>query len=217
MSAYGSAEKKGAMMAVEELNKAGGINGKKIEVTSKDNKSDNSEAATVATSLTTQEKVNAIVGPATSGATASAAPSSQLAGVPLVTPSGTTDDLTVTKKGETKEYVFRTTFIDSYQGQILSTFASNNLNAKKVVLYYDNSSDYGKGIAKEFKKHYNGDCKQVFISESACRQEAESVAVRLKEINPEIEIIINQLGPVITSHAGPGVIAVYFTVNDRME
>ena len=72
-------------------------------------------------------------------------------------------------------------------------------------------------VIEEFKKHYNGDCKQVFISESACRQEAESVAVRLKEINPEIEIIINQLGPVITSHAGPGVMAVYFTVNDRME
>ncbi|MFS1663089.1 ABC transporter substrate-binding protein [Streptococcus sp. zg-JUN1979] len=156
VSAYGSAEKKGAMMAVEEINKAGGIDGKKIEVISKDNKSDNSESATVATSLTTQEKVNAIVGPATSGAVASSSPSSQLYGVPMVTPSGTMDSLTVTKKGETKEYVFRTTFIDSYQGQVLAKFATDDLNAQKVVLYYDNSSDYGKGIAKEFKKHYQG-------------------------------------------------------------
>lgn len=199
VSAYGSAEKKGAMMAVEELNKAGGINGKKIEVTSKDNKSDNSEAATVATSLTTQEKVNAIVGPATSGATASAAPSSQLAGVPLVTPSGTTDDLTVTKKGETKEYVFRTTFIDSYQGQILSTFASNNLNAKKVVLYYDNSSDYGKGIAKEFKKHYKG----TIVSELAFQSgdtDFQSALTNIKKLDFDAIIMpgyYNETGTII--------------------
>lgn len=157
VSAYGSAEEKAAKMAVEEINAAGGINGKKIEVTSKDNKSDNSEAATVATNLATEGKVNAIVGPATSGATASASPNAESAAVPLVTPSGTTDDLTVAKDGKTKDYVFRTTFIDSYQGQILSKFATDDLSAKKVVLYYDNSSDYAKGIAKEFKKHYKGE------------------------------------------------------------
>lgn len=72
-------------------------------------------------------------------------------------------------------------------------------------------------VIEDFKKHYNDDCNLVFISESACREEAESVAARIKEIKPNVNILINQLGPVITSHAGPGVMAVYFTVNDRME
>ena len=56
------------------------------------------------------------------------------------------DDLTVDAKG-TKKFVFRTTFKDSYQGKVLAAYSYNNLNAKKVVLYYDNASDYAKGIA----------------------------------------------------------------------
>ncbi|MEX2783773.1 ABC transporter substrate-binding protein [Streptococcus sp. H49] len=157
VSAYGNAEKNGAELAVEEINKAGGVDGKKLELVSKDNKSDNSEAATVATNLATESKVNAIVGPATSSAVASASPNAQSAAVPLITPSGTQDDLTVDKNGDAYEYIFRTTFIDSYQGQVLAKYATENLKADKVILYYDNSSDYAKGIAEEFKKEYSGD------------------------------------------------------------
>ena len=72
-----------------------------------------------------------------------------------MTPSGTQDDLTVDAKG-TKKFVFRTTFKDSYQGKVLAAYSFNNLHAKKVVLYYDNASDYAKGIADEFKREYKG-------------------------------------------------------------
>lgn len=157
VAAYGSAEKNGADLAVEMINEAGGIDGKKIEVVSKDNKSETSEAATVATSLATQDKVSAIVGPATSGATDAAAPNVTAAGVPMVTPSGTKDSLTVNTDGTTKEYVFRATFQDSFQGQVLAQYATENLSAKKVVLYYDASSDYAKGIADTFKDTYKGE------------------------------------------------------------
>lgn len=133
VSAYGSAEEKGAKLAVDEINKAGGVDGKTIEVITKDNKSDNSEAATVTTNLATESKVNVVVGPATSGAT---------------------DNLTLTSDGKTNPYVFRTTFVDSYQGDVLAKYASDHLKAKQVVLFYDNSSDYSKGIAKRFKKVY---------------------------------------------------------------
>lgn len=73
----------------------------------------------------------------------------------MLTPSGTQDDLTVDANG-TKKFVFRTTFKDSYQGKVLAAYSYNNLNAKKVVLYYDNASDYAKGIADEFKREYKG-------------------------------------------------------------
>ena len=69
VASYGTAEQKGAQLAVDEINKAGGVDGKQIEVTDKDNKSELSEASTVSTNLVTQAKVNAIVGPATSGST----------------------------------------------------------------------------------------------------------------------------------------------------
>ncbi len=54
--------KKGIDLAVEEINAAGGVLGKQIEIISKDNKSDNNEAATVAANLATNDKVVAIIG-----------------------------------------------------------------------------------------------------------------------------------------------------------
>lgn len=157
VAAYGNAENNGVKLAVQEINKAGGVDGKKIELVTKDNKSENAEASTAATNLTIQSQVNAMIGPATSGAVAAASLNAQKTGVPLLTPSGTQDDLTLDTVDGVKKYVFRTTFQDSFQGQVLAQYAYSNLNAKKVVLYYDNSSDYAKGIAEEFKKKYQGD------------------------------------------------------------
>ena len=152
VASYGTAEQKGAKLAVDEINKAGGVDGKQIEVTDKDNKSELSEASTVSTNLVTQAKVNTIIGPATSGGTGAAITNAAKASVPLITPSGTQDDLT---KGQ--DYLFRATFIDSFQGKILSKYVTDNLKAKKVVLYYDNSSDYAKGMAKAFQEEYKGE------------------------------------------------------------
>lgn len=155
VAAYGKSEQNGIKLAVDEINKAGGVDGKKIELVTKDNKSENAEASTSSTNLAIQSNVNAIVGPSTSGAVAAASLVSQKTGVPLITPSGTQDDLTVDANG-VKKFVFRTTFKDSYQGEVLAAYSYNNLNAKKVVLYYDNASDYAKGIADEFKRKYKG-------------------------------------------------------------
>ena len=65
VASYGTSEQKGAQLAVDEINAAGGIDGKQIEVVDKDNKSETAEAASVSTNLVTQSKVAAIVGPAT--------------------------------------------------------------------------------------------------------------------------------------------------------
>lgn len=156
-AAYGSGVVKGADLAVEELNAAGGLDGKTITVVSKDNKSETAEAATVTTSLVTQDKVVAIIGPTTSANVDASTPNTTAAGVPLVTPSGTKDSLTVNADGTAKEFIFRASFQDSFQGQVMAQFATDNLSAKKVVLYYDASSDYAKGIAENFKSTYKGE------------------------------------------------------------
>ena len=102
--------------------------------------------------MVTQDKVNTIIGPATSGAVAAAIANAGKAGVPLVTPSATQDDLT-----NKQDYLYRATFTDGYQGKIISKYVTDTLKAKKVVLYYDNSSDYAKGMAEAFKKEYKGE------------------------------------------------------------
>ena len=181
VAAYGNAEKNGINLAVEQINKAGGVDGKKIEVITKDNKSENAEASTAATNLAVQSQVNAMIGPATSGAVAAASLNAQKTGVPLLTPSGTQDDLTINKDG-VKKYIFRTTFQDSFQGQVLAQYAYQNLNAKKVVLYYDNSSDYAKGIAEEFQRVYPGEIVTVATFASGDK-DFQSALTKFKDLD----------------------------------
>lgn len=156
VAAYGEAENEGVKLAVEEINKDGGIDGKKIEYISKDNKSDNNEAASVAANLTTKDEVVAIVGPATSGATKATLPNLTKAKTPAVTPSGTDDAITV-QKGKVQDYIFRSCFQDSFQGIVLAKYADENLKADKAVILGDNSSDYASGLKKAFKETYKGE------------------------------------------------------------
>jgi len=202
VASYGTAEQKGAQLAVDEINKAGGVDGKQIEVTDKDNKSELSEASTVSTNLVTQAKVNAIVGPATSGGTGAAITNAAKASVPLITPSGTQDDLT---KGQ--DYLFRATFIDSFQGKILSKYVTDNLKAKKVVLYYDNSSDYAKGIAKAFQEEYKG---EIVATETFASKDTDFQAALTKFKGKDFDALVvpgyyTEAGKIVNQARGMGI------------
>ena len=202
VASYGTAEQKGAKLAVDEINKADGVDGKQIEVTDKDNKSELSEASTVSTNLVTQAKVNAIIGPATSGGTGAAITNAAKASVPLVTPSGTQDDLT---KGQ--DYLFRATFIDSFQGKILSKYVTDNLKAKKVVLYYDNSSDYAKGIAKAFQEEYKG---EIVATETFASKDTDFQAALTKFKGKDFDALVvpgyyTEAGKIVNQARGIGI------------
>lgn len=152
VASYGQASVDGIMMAFDEINAAGGIDGKKIVPVQIDNKSDSAESTSVATRLMTQEKVVAQLGPATSGNFMATIPVAMQNQVPIISASATADKgVTVDDKGAINEYVFRLCFNDSFQGVTMANFASANLEAKKAVIIKDNSSDYGKGLAENFK------------------------------------------------------------------
>ncbi|OTN77304.1 hypothetical protein A5886_002403 [Enterococcus sp. 8G7_MSG3316] len=185
VAAYGSAEKEGIDLAVEEINAAGGVLGKEIEIVSKDNKSDNNEAATVAANLTTNDKVVAIIGPATSGATKAALPNVTKAQVPLVTPSGTDDAITV--NGDTvQDFAFRSCFQDSFQGTILAKYAEDNLEASKAIILGDNSSDYAIGLTEAFKSSYTGD---IVMEENFTEGDKDFQAVLTKIKNADFDVL----------------------------
>ena len=201
-AAYGTAEQKGAQLAVEEINKAGGIDGKKLEVVDKDNKSETAEAASVTTNLVTQSKVNAVVGPATSGATAAAVSNATKAGVPLISPSATQDGLT-----KNQEYLFIGTFQDSFQGKIISKYVTETLKAKKVVLYTDNSSDYAKGVAKAFRNAYKG---KIVADEKFVAGDTDFQAALTKMKGKDFDAIIipgyyTEAGKIVNQARGMGI------------
>ena len=200
--AYGSVEQRGALLAIEEINKAGGVDGKKFETFDYDNKSETTEATSVATKLTSKDKVNVMIGPATSGATAAAVKIADQAGVPLITPSASQDGLT---KGH--DSLFVTIFQDSFQGKILAKYANDNLNAKKVILYTDNGSDYAKGIAKAFREAYKG---EIVADETFTAGDTDFQASLTKLKGKEFDAIVipgyyTEAGKIINQARGMGI------------
>ena len=191
VASYGTSEAIGIELAIEEINEAGGIDGKKIVPVKIDNKSDNAEAMSAALRLTEQEKVVAIIGAATSGATIAQAEIANNNKTPLITPSGTSPNVTVSEDGKLNEFVFRTSFIDPFQGTVAANFAANDLNVKNVAIYMDNSSDYSKGLAASFKKGFEAAGGKVVAEESYIKGDSDfrSTLTRIKSANPELIFI----------------------------
>ena len=130
VASYGQSMLEGIELAVEEVNKEG-IDGKKIELITVDNKSEASESTNAAIRLS-QDQVSAIVGPATSGDTKATIQIAQDNKVPVIAPGGTAPELTFTD-GKLNDYIFRTSFIDPFQGIVAANFAANDLKEKMLL------------------------------------------------------------------------------------
>ena len=185
VAGYGTQEKEGVELAVEKINAEGGILGKDVELVVKDNKSDSNEAATAAANLATNDGVVAIIGPATTGASKAAIPNVTKAQVPMITPSGTDDAITVSGD-KVQEYVFRSCFQDSFQGVILANYADETLSAKKAVIFGDNSSDYAIGLTKAFESAYDG---EIVLRENFTKNDKDFQAQLTKIKNADFDVL----------------------------
>lgn len=188
VATYGQSISQGAELALEQVNQKGGVLGKKIEVIKVDNKSDNTEAANVATRLAVRDKVAALLGPATSGNTKAASPAALQNKVPLISASATADDVTVDSNGKVREYIFKTCFSDSFQGVMMANFATNDLKLTKAAVLVDSTSDYSKGLAKNFKETYKKNGGTVLTEEAYQAKDTDFKAVltKIKNTNPDV-------------------------------
>lgn len=188
VATYGQSSVAGIELAIEEINKDGGVLGKQIELIKVDNKSDSAEAANVSTRLATRDKVVAILGPATSGNTKGATPPAMQNKVPLISSSATDDDVTVDSNGKVREYIFKTCFNDSFQGVTMANFAFNDLKLKNAAILFDNTSDYAKGLMNSFKKTYPSLGGKILVEEAYQAKETDFKAVltKIKSTNPEV-------------------------------
>lgn len=146
---YGQNAHKGAVLAIEEANAAGGALGRELELITEDDQSKPGEAATVVKKLISRDKVVAVLGEITSGRTLEAAPICQQARIPLVSPGATA--IEVTSKGN---YIFRVCFIDEFQGTVMAKFARESLNLRRVAILSSVSSAQSVGLARFFRERF---------------------------------------------------------------
>jgi branched-chain amino acid transport system substrate-binding protein len=143
---FGQSTHNGIMMAVDEINGAGGVGGKKIKVITEDDQSKAEEAANAVTKLISQNGVVAVLGEVASSNSLAAAPICQSNKVPMITPSSTNP--AVTQKGD---YIFRMCFIDTYQGPVMARYLVNDLKLTRAAILTDVRSDYSRGLGDAFK------------------------------------------------------------------
>ena len=148
-ASFGQQSHKGLTLAIEELNAAGGVLGKKLELITEDNQTKPGESATAVKKLISRDKVVALIGEVASGRSLEAAPIAQAAKIPMIAPAATNPKVT-----QTGNYIFRVCFIDPFQGTVMAKFAQNDLKAKKVAVLSSVSNAYSVGLAKFFKETF---------------------------------------------------------------
>jgi branched-chain amino acid transport system substrate-binding protein len=146
---FGISTRNAIELALREVNAAGGVKGKKIEIRVYDNQSKPEEAAQAANRLINQDHVLLILGEVASSNSMAMAEKAQPAKVPMISNASTNPKVT-----EIGDYIFRVCFIDPFQGYVMAKFAHDNLRLNKVAVLRDLGSAYSQGLADVFERKY---------------------------------------------------------------
>src|SRR4051794_40428593 len=213
-AAFGRSSHNGTLLAVEDVNAAGGVLGKKINLVTEDTRSTPGESATVVRKLISRDKVVAILGEVASGRSLEGASVCQPSKIPMISPSSTKPE--VTEKGD---YIFRVCFIDPFQGKVLSTFARQTLKVDNVAMLVDAAAPYSVGLASNFKETFTTAGGKVLVEQkfSSGDKDFKAQLTAIKAANPqaifapcyytEAGLIVRQareLGITVTVFGGDG-------------
>lgn len=179
---FGISSDEGTILAIEEINAAGGVLGRKLKLLTEDTQSKPGEPATVVNKLIARDGVVAILGEVASSRSLEAAPICQQSKIPMVSPSSTNPKVT-----EVGDYIFRVCFIDPFQGTVMANFATKTLHAKKVAVFTDAKSDYSKGLAKFFKEKFiaNGGTVVAELDYNGGDKDFKAQLTAIKAANPD--------------------------------
>ncbi|HKX11509.1 MAG TPA: ABC transporter substrate-binding protein [bacterium] len=146
---FGQSMNEGIQLALEELNKSGGLLGKQVEIIVEDDQSRPEEARTAAVKLIKQDQVIALIGEVASSRSLAAAPEAQKSKIPMISPASTNPKVT-----QVGDYIFRACFVDTFQGSSMARFAYEDLGLRKVAILYDIKNDYSVGLVEFFEKTF---------------------------------------------------------------
>ncbi len=187
-ASYGISSKNAIELAFKEINEKGGINGKQLELVVADNKSEAAEATNAMQKLISQDNVVAVIGPNLSSSVIAASAINNSAKVLDIAPMATNPYVTVDQaSGKTKDFNYRTCFIDPFQGTVMAKFATAELGVGNAAVLIDNSSDYAKGLAQFFKENFVKEGGAVTAEESYLQKDTDFKATltKIKATNPD--------------------------------
>jgi len=185
-ASFGISQNNGVQMATEEINAAGGVLGKKIDLIVEDNMTKQGETTTIARKLISQDHVVAIIGEVASSKTLEAAPIAQAAKIPLIATAATNPRVT-----QTGDYVFRVCFTDDFQAVVIARFVLEKLKEKNIAFMTDVKQDYSVGltnIAKDYLVKNGGNIVKE-QSYSSGDKDFRAQLTDIKSANPDVIII----------------------------
>jgi branched-chain amino acid transport system substrate-binding protein len=187
----------GAMMAFDEINAKGGINGWKINAVPYDDGTatagqyDPAQAATNARKMVSDKQTVAAIGPEMSGAGKAMAPILSQGNLAIITPSSTNPDITDPKFAQQyrpagKAIYFRTVATDAYQGPYMANYFADVLHVKSVYVL-DDSGAYGVGLADAFQAQAEKKGIKILGRDRLDPKAADYTAIltKIKSMNPD--------------------------------
>lgn len=187
-STFGTDTREGIELAVEEVNAAGGVKGKKVRVLYEDDKSTTQEASQKVRQLIDRDKVIAVLGEVASSRSLVGGLVANNAKVPMVSPSSTANDVT-----QGREYVFRTCFTNDQQGKVAARFVKNDLKKQRVGIFYTAQDTYSSGLAQTFRDELKKLGGEIVVDKGYQKGETSfrTYLSELKSANPEVVFVPN--------------------------
>jgi branched-chain amino acid transport system substrate-binding protein len=195
-STFGVSTDDGVKLAIDEINKAGGVNGKQLSVSLQDDEGKPDKATTVAHYLVDNVHPVAVIGEVASGNSTPAAAVFNPAKVPMISPSSTNPKVT-----QIGPYIFRVCFIDPFQGTAAAKFAVQNLHAKKAAVLWDQSNQYSVGLVKYFEDSFKSQGGTIVAEKNYGKDDTsfQSQLTNIKAANPDIMYVpgyYGNIGPI---------------------
>ena len=190
---FGQSSHAGTTLAIDEINSAGGVLGKKIKLISEDDQSKAEDATAAVQKLINRDRVIALLGEVASSRSRAGGPIAQQAKIPMISPASTNEE--VTKIGD---YIFRICFIDPFQGEAMAQFSMKTLHAKRAAILQDTKQDYSIGLATSFRETIRKNGGDI-VSEQAYSSGDKDFRAALTSIrasNPEMIFIPGYYGEV---------------------
>jgi branched-chain amino acid transport system substrate-binding protein len=184
---FGESSNNGVKLAIDEVNAAGGVKGRKIALEVMDTQGKPEETATAATRLITEKKVMLILGELGSSRTLALAPIADTHRIPAITPASTSPK--ITKDGEkTRPYMFRVCFIDPFQGTVMAKFARQHVKAARAAIVRDVGNDYSVGLADFFARTFKELGGEIVadVSYKGGDQDFKAQLTKVKAANPDL-------------------------------